>query len=175
MKPILYIFSGLPGAGKTTIASKMAKVLKLPYFRLDTIEHGLKNIFSVKVEGEGYWLTCRIAADNLRIGNDVIVDCVNPWELTRRKWEKTANDNNANYVNIEILCSDKVEHKRRIESRKSDISGLEMPTWEEVKKRDYQTWKEKRISIETYNKTINECIEELMKKIEIERKEFIKE
>lgn len=172
MKPILYIFSGLPGAGKTTIASEFARRLKLPYFRLDTIEHGLKEVCCISVQGEGYRLTWRIAADNLKIGNDVVIDCVNPWEMTRKEWEKVALDSQAGYLNIEIACSDKAEHKQRVESRESDIDGFKLPAWDEVEARDYQEWKKERIRIDTSHKEIAECVDELIDRVESEKMRF---
>ncbi|MFA5203647.1 MAG: AAA family ATPase [Lentisphaeria bacterium] len=165
MKPTLYIFSGLPGSGKTTLASRLAKALAIPYFRLDTIEHGMRQICSLKVGGEGYRLTYRIVADNLKIGNDVVVDCVNPWALTRREWEAVATANDAQYLNLEVVCSDREEHRRRAISRVSDIAGFELPTWDEITQRDYQAWTEDRMVIETSKKGIDDCVAEVLKKI----------
>jgi predicted kinase len=170
MRPILYIFSGLPGTGKTTIASRIAQQLALPYFRLDTIEQGLRDICSINVGGEGYRLTYRVVSDNLKIGNDVIVDCVNPWELTRKEWESVAIENQARYINIEVICSDKVEHKQRACSRKNDIEGFELPSWEDICKRDYESWTEERIIVETSKKGIDECVNEVLNKIEEEKR-----
>jgi predicted kinase len=169
MKPILYIFSGLPGSGKTSIASEMVKILKVSYFRVDTIEQGLRNLCSLDVQGEGYGLTQRIAADNLKLGNDVVIDCVNPCELTRKEWEDVAIQNRADYINIEIVCSNQEEHRARSENREVDIEGLELPTWEEITARDYQEWKENRILIETSKKGIAECVQELIEKIGVEK------
>jgi len=173
MKPILYIFSGLPGAGKTAIAKEIAKSIKAAYFRLDTVEHGLKEVCAVKAQGEGYRLTYRIVADNLKLGNDVIVDCCNPWELTRNEWEKIAADCDGYYINIEIVCSDRNEHRNRVEKRESDMDGFLQPSWEEIQLRDYHEWKKKRIIIETANKGVSECATELLDKINIEKKKFV--
>lgn len=91
MKPILYIFSGVPGSGKTTIAKEIVKKIGAAYCRPDTIEQGLRDICSYTLSGgEGYRLTHRIVEDNLRLGVSVIVDCCNPWELTRTEWQDVA-------------------------------------------------------------------------------------
>jgi len=42
-KSILYIFSGLPGTGKSTLAKIIARKLNAVYIRIDTIEQGLIN------------------------------------------------------------------------------------------------------------------------------------
>lgn len=39
--PILYIFSGLPGSGKSSLSKLVARELHAIYLRIDTIEQGL--------------------------------------------------------------------------------------------------------------------------------------
>ena len=165
MQPHLIIFSGLPGTGKTTLAKEISKILKATYLRLDTIEQGLRDICSCKVQGEGYRLTYRIVEDNLRIGNDVIVDCCNPWKMTRDEWEKVAINNNGIPINIEISCSDSIEHKKRVKNRSNDITGFIMPTWEEVIQRNYEEWDKPIIKLDTANKSVKDCVEILCDEI----------
>ena len=165
MKPTLYIFSGLPGTGKTTIAKEVAQHIRAVYFRLDTIEHGLRELCSINVQGEGYRLTYRIVADNLQIGNNVVVDCCNPWALTRDEWEDVATENGCDFVNIEITCSDEREHQARVEQRENDIDDFTLPTWEEVQSRDYQAWDRERIRIDTSGRAIADCTAELLEKL----------
>ena len=52
----LYIFSGLPGSGKTTLSRLLARQVGAAYIRIDTIEQALRELCSVKVQGEGYRL-----------------------------------------------------------------------------------------------------------------------
>jgi predicted kinase len=73
------------------------------------------------VEGEGYSVAYAIAEDNLRLGRIVIADCVNPWPLTRDAWRSVADRAGARAVEVEIVCSDRAEHRRRVESRAADI------------------------------------------------------
>jgi predicted kinase len=95
--PTLYIFSGLPGSGKTTLARLVAQKLHSAYLRIDTIEQGLRDLCSVDVQGEGYRLAYRIAGDNLRLGVSVIADSCNPIELTRRELERVALETQAHH------------------------------------------------------------------------------
>ncbi len=68
MKPTLFIFSGLPGTGKSAIAKELAKILRTTYLRIDTIEQAIRDLCDFKVEGEGYRLSHKVASDNLRLG-----------------------------------------------------------------------------------------------------------
>jgi len=158
----LYILSGLPGTGKTTIAQMMARELKAVHLRIDTIEQGLRDLFNLNIEGEGYRLAYRIAKDNLALGNSVIADSVNPWKLTRNEWQMVATGEGAAFLNIEIICSDRAEHRRRIEERVSDIPLLKLPTWEDVINRDYHEWDSERVCLDTAGKSVEEAFRELM-------------
>jgi predicted kinase len=164
-KPILYIFSGLPGVGKSALAKNVAKLLNAVYIRVDTIEQGLRDLCNFDVQGEGYRLAYKIAQDNLRVGNNVVADQCNPINLTRNEWNDVAIKNCCNYVNIEIICSDKSEHRNRIENRENEIENLTLPTWKEVIERKYDVWDEEHIIIDTANRTVEECTDELMEKI----------
>jgi predicted kinase len=171
--PILYIFSGLPGTGKSTLAKNLAEKLNAVYIRIDTIEQAIRDLCNFNVQAEGYRLAYRIVEDNLNIGNNVISDQCNPIKLTRKEWENIALKNKCKYINIEIICSNKIEHKNRVENRKEEIENLKLPTWEEIMEREYDKWEEEHIIIDTANKKIEECTNELMKKISKWRKENI--
>ncbi|MDR1740216.1 MAG: AAA family ATPase [Bacteroidales bacterium] len=165
MKPILFILSGLPASGKSTLAKLIAREYNAVYLRIDTIEQGLRDLCNFDVQGEGYRLSYRIASDNLSLGRNVVSDSCNPVDLTRKEWEEVAKENDSIFINIEILCSDKDEHKKRVETRKSDIKGLKLPDWKRVESREYHPWESDRIVIDTANRTIDESFEELKNKI----------
>jgi predicted kinase len=161
-KPILYIFSGLPGSGKTTLSQIVAQRVKAVYLRIDTIEQALRELCSVDVQDEGYRFSYRIAADNLRVGMSVVADSCNPIELTRRAWERVALEAQADYVNIEVMCADAREHRLRVETRLSTVAGLRLPTWSDVENRQYHDWTVDRIVIDTANRSEMTCVEDLL-------------
>lgn len=66
VKPVLFILSGLPASGKSALAKLLAKEYDAVYLRIDTVEQGLRDICGLDVQGEGYRLSYRIAADNLK-------------------------------------------------------------------------------------------------------------
>ena len=65
-------------------------------------------------------------------------------------------------VDVEIVCSDRDEHRRRAESRVADIAGHRLPAWEEIAARDYRPWTTERIVIDTAGKSLQESVRELL-------------
>lgn len=170
-KSTLFIFSGLPGSGKTMLSQLLAQHTNSIYLRIDTVEQGLRDLCQINVQGEGYRLAYRIASDNLKLGISVVADSCNPISLTRQEWQQVAHQSDANYINIEIVCSDKSEHKKRLESRQSTIAGLILPSWKDVENREYHPWETQRVLIDTANKEISESFKELTWKLNTDREE----
>ena len=165
MKPILFILSGLPASGKSTLSKLIVKEYGAVYLRIDTIEQGLRDLCDFEVQGEGYRLSYRIAGDNLKLGQNVVSDSCNPLNLTRKEWEKVAKENDSIFINIEVLCSDKEEHRKRLEARNSEVKGLKLSTWKDIENRECHSWESERIIIDTTNKSIKESFNDLKKKI----------
>ena len=162
MNPTLYIFSGLPGSGKSTLAKELARYIGAMYLRIDTIEQAIRDLCDFNVEGEGYGLSYRVAADNLALENSVIADSCNPIELTRKEWRDVAVKARSNYIDIEVKCSDIMEHKQRLEARVEEVPGLSPPEWQDVIDREYQLWESDRIVIDTAGRSIGESFKDLI-------------
>jgi len=166
-KPVLYIFSGLPGTGKSTLAQLLAAELPAAYLRIDTIEKALQGLYRTEVEGEGYQVAHKLASDNLSLGIPVVADSCNPITLTRREWEAVAEAEKADFINIEIKCSNKEEHRRRVENRRGGPSALTFPSWEQVIAREYHPWQEERVIVNTEGQTVEESFAQLLKLIAV--------
>jgi predicted kinase len=152
---MLIILSGLPGVGKTTIARGLARMIPAVHVRVDSIEHALRRA-GWQVEGEGYSVAHAVAEDNLRLGLIVIADSVNPWPLTRTEWRSVAERAGVRALDVEIVCSDADEHRRRVEVRSTDIAGHTLPTWQEVVERDYRPSDRERLVIDTAQSSVEE-------------------
>jgi predicted kinase len=159
---MLIVLSGLPGTGKTTIARELARTLGAIHVRIDCVEQALRN-GGWHVEGEGYAVAYALAEDNLRLGHVVVADSVNPWPTTRAEWRSVADRAGVPAVDVEIVCSDVDEHRRRVETRKPDISGHSLPTWADVIARDYRAWDRDRLIIDTAELDVQRCVQAIQR------------
>lgn len=167
---MLIIFGGLPGSGKSTIAKNLALQIGAVYLRIDTIEMAMCSVLDLPddIGPAGYVIANKVALDNLRLGLRVIGDAVNPIEITRSEWRSIAQQANASFFEVEIICSDKAEHQRRVETRKADISGHQLPTWKEVIDRNYEPWDTAQLVLDTALLSVDECVAKIIESISAE-------
>lgn len=121
------------------IAQHLARRCGAIWLRIDSMDQAIrasarapKDLFDWS-----YRAAQAVAADNLVLGWDIIADCVSDCQEARDGWEMTGQRGGAQVIWLEIVCSDPVEHRRRIETRSSNIAGLVLPDWHAVVSRAY--------------------------------------
>jgi len=161
--PVLIVFGGLPGSGKTSLARELAAALHGVYLRIDTIEQAIRDSSSLSgaIDDAGYRVAYQVARDNLRMGRVVISDSVNPVRESRDAWVEVGEETDALLVEVEVVCSDAAIHRQRVETRTADIAGLKQPTWDDVVAREYESWNRDRVVVDTAHRPVAECVEEL--------------
>ena len=155
-RPLLVVIGGLPAVGKTAVCRALLgerpMTPPMTWLRVDSIEQALRRSGEMAPGmpgGAGYYAAAAVAGDALSTGGDVLVECVNPLPITRRLWERTALDAGSRLLQVELVCSDRDEHRRRVEQRGSDIAGLVLPDWQDVLQRDYAPWPEADLRLDT--------------------------
>jgi predicted kinase len=165
---MLIVIGGLPGTGKTTIARELARQIDAVHIRIDSIEQAIRDsgLLGQSMDDAGYRVGYAVAEDNLRLGRTVIADSVNPLAVTRDAWLAVAKRAGVSAIEIEIACSDAVEHRQRVETRVSDIAGLRLPAWQEVVTRDYERWNRDRLVIDTAGQSVDQSVRTLREALE---------
>jgi predicted kinase len=163
---MLYIFGGLPAAGKSTLSLRLAQYLRVMHLRIDTIEQAMRDAGTALHGPEGYRVGYAIAGDNLHLGLSIVADSVNPLKITRDAWRDVAVSAGVPYVEIEVICSDRDEHRRRVESRRVNIANLRLPTWEQVVNREYEAWDRAHVVIDTAGANIDQSFAALLRDLQ---------
>ena len=159
-RPVLVVVGGLPAVGKTTIAAALARQVGAAFLRVDSIEQAILRATSLvqPLGPVGYVVGYALAGDQLRNGLSVVADSVNPLDLTREAWRETGLSQGASVVEVEVICSDPVEHRRRAERRTVDITDLRLPTWQEIIEREYHAWDRTHLVLDTTVTSVQDCV-----------------
>ncbi|RWX79242.1 hypothetical protein EPK99_11835 [Neorhizobium lilium] len=165
---MLIIFGELPGSGKSTIAQSLAREIKALYLRVDSLEQAIRSsgMLAADVGPAGYMAMYRVAADNLRLGHVVIVDSVNPIEITRTAFQEVALHASAPFLEVEVVCSDVAIHRHRVETRFSPVEGLTPPTWREVEMLEYEPWIDPHIRLDTALLSVEQSVAKVVAAIQ---------
>jgi predicted kinase len=163
--PMLIVFAGLPGVGKTRIARALAPQIDALHLRIDSIEQAILAGAPPgrEMDDAGYRVARAIAADNLRLGHTVIADAVNPIAAARTAWRALAQGIPVAAFEVEVICSNAAERRRRVERRTSDIPGLRLPTWDEieaeVRSGGYEPWDRDRLVVDTFGRSVDDNVD----------------
>jgi predicted kinase len=162
--PRLILFSGLPAVGKSTIAREAARRTGALWLRIDAMDQAIwaSGTAPLDLRDWTYRAAQAVAEDNLRLGRDVIGDCVNDWKAARDGWQAAGGRASATVVWFEIVCTDAAEHRRRVETRVGDVAGLVLPDWTAVTARDYHAWDRPRVIIDTAGRDVGACVADVL-------------
>ena len=155
---MLYVFGGLPGVGKSTLAEALTRERNAVYLCIDTIEQVLGRTNQSDIGERGYIVAYAMALDNLRLGVQVIADCANTVEITRAAWRGVAERSGHRYVEIEVVCSDRDERRNRVEVRREEACRPNLPNWKDVTNRTYEQWMSGHIVLDTAGQSIEQGI-----------------
>ncbi|MCU1413272.1 MAG: ATP-binding protein [Microbacteriaceae bacterium] len=142
---MLIAMAGLPGTGKSTIAGILGGRLNASVVSVDPIESA---ILSAGIDDDqptglaAYLVAETIAAAVLESGHHVIVDAVNAVDPAREQWVNLAQRSGESLKFVEILCSDPVLHRERLESRYKELPHVDEPSWHAVEQSldEYSQW-----------------------------------
>ncbi|WP_426511387.1 AAA family ATPase [Dactylosporangium sp. McL0621] len=151
---MLIVVSGLPGVGKSAVAAGIAARLRAVHLSVDNAEDAMlgAGLPAGWATGVAAYEVIRAAAEqNLALGRDVVVDAVNDGEPARETWRRAAGSAAVELRFVVLTCSDRQEHRRRLEGRRRGFRHLPEPTWDRVESRAaaYEPWTDRHVVVDT--------------------------
>lgn len=99
----------------------------------------------------------------------MVTDSVNDINLVLDAFRDVAISLEILFIEIQIIFSDKGQHRHRVENRVSDIPGLTVPDREKVQSRHYERWCREHIQFDTAELTVTEYVNRILALTEQER------
>jgi predicted kinase len=151
--PKLVVFAGLPGVGKSTLATRVGAALRAPVLTVDHVDRVLTayGVVEPRPGFTAYGVVARLAEAQLALGLLTVVDAVNPVASARGVWRDLADRTGAPLRVVEVWCSDLAEHRRRVEARFDADPAGGWPTWEqtEARRAEYEPYIGRRVVVDT--------------------------
>ena len=149
---MLIVLSGLPGTGKSAIATRIAEVRGLPVLSVDPIESaivraGIAQSFETGLAA--YVVAEALAESMLMTGLSPVIDAVNSVDEARDMWRGLAAKRGVTLRIIECSIADDDAHRARLHARERGLAIPE-PAWDEVVRRRqaWLSWPEPHVTID---------------------------
>lgn len=148
------VVSGLPGAGKSSVADALGRRLGAAVLSVDPVEAAMWRCgipLSFETGVAAYEVVAAVAEHQLRLGLEVIVDAVSSAEVARDAWRQAVGRTGAVMRVVEVICSDETLHRERLAGRVRGIDGFPELSWAEVEHRrdEWEPWDDERAVVDS--------------------------
>jgi predicted kinase len=139
----LVIFSGLPGVGKTTLASKLARELRWPLLKIDDVIGPVPENPGIEFWDSKVDVLLDVLNTQLELGLDVIVDSVF-MNMDRQHAQELARKYQVRFLPVYVFLSDEEIWKERVTKRFNELNDEDVATWERIQhqREHFAEWQE---------------------------------
>lgn len=127
----LVIVSGLPGAGKSTLSTNLARELQYPLLCIDDLIGDLPENAGLSFWDSRIAMLMDLIETQLKIGLSVIVDSVF-MNMDRHHAQALARKYEARFIPIHVYMSDEIIWRERVETRLRNSNYMNTADWEQI-------------------------------------------
>lgn len=127
----LIVFSGLPGTGKSTLASQLARELHMALLCIDDVIGEVPAGAGIDFWDSRVAILLRLTEVQLDLGLSVIVDSVF-MNMDRNHAQELARKYDARFYPIYVFVSDDEVWKQRVNERYEEMNNKDVATWERI-------------------------------------------
>jgi predicted kinase len=131
MQTKLILFSGLPGTGKSTLASRLARELRMPLLCIDDVIGEIPPGAGIPFWDSRVAILLRLVQVQLDLGLSVIVDSVF-MNMDRNHAQELARKYKAVFYPIYVFVSEDEVWKQRVTERYEEMKDKDVATWERI-------------------------------------------
>jgi predicted kinase len=125
------IFSGLPGTGKSTLANRLARELRLPLLCIDDVIGEIPANPGVEFWDSRVAILLAVVERQLKVGIDAVVDSVF-MNMDRHHAQDLARKYGYRLLPVYVYVSDEEVWRQRVETRVEDLKSPDVATWESI-------------------------------------------
>lgn len=137
----LVIFSGLPGVGKSTLSTRLARELRRPLLCIDDVIGEVPENVGVEFWDSKVTILLDLVETQLKLGLDVIADSVF-MNMDRYHAQALARKYDARFLPIYVFISDEKVWKERVTTRYNELNIPGVATWENIQhqRQRFRVW-----------------------------------
>jgi len=125
------IFSGLPGTGKSTLATRLARELHWPLLCIDDVIGDVPENAGIPFWDSRVAILMDVIETQLNVGLSVIADSVF-MNMDRHHAQELARKYQARFLPIYVFVSDEEIWKERVTRRYNELNHKDVATWERI-------------------------------------------